>query len=224
MVAPYYQDDWCTIYHGDCRAIAPSVAAGAVFMDPPYNVGLGKANRTRHSKRQAGYEDSDDAMDPEAYKALVRDVYAIADGSPLLLVTPGNSNQLLWPRPTWTMAWTKSNGCARTPLTRGKRISLACWEPVLVFGKPERPPVHDSINIPISVQPEAEGHPCPKPLRLMTRLLAMMEPGCVWLDYFMGSGTTLRAAKGMGQHAVGIERVERYCEIAAKRLAQEMLF
>jgi site-specific DNA-methyltransferase (adenine-specific) len=72
---------------------------------------------------------------------------------------------------------------------------------------------------------ETNGHPCPKPLRWMTWLVGLASrPGEKILDPFMGSGTTLRAAKDLARRAIGIELDERYCEIAAKRLAQESLF
>lgn len=67
------------------------------------------------------------------------------------------------------------------------------------------------------------GHPCPKPLRWMTWALSLAGDGVQSvLDPFMGSGTTLRAAKDLGRKAIGIEIEERYCEIAAKRMGQEV--
>lgn len=62
-----------------------------------------------------------------------------------------------------------------------------------------------------------------KPQGVMTELMSVRPDWQTVLDPFMGSGTTLRAAKDLGRKAIGIEIEERYCEIAAKRLAQEVL-
>jgi DNA modification methylase len=65
-------------------------------------------------------------------------------------------------------------------------------------------------------------HPSQKPIRLMRDVLLKCPEGIV-LDPFMGSGTTLRAAKDLNRKAIGIEIDERYCEIAAKRMAQTVM-
>jgi len=67
-------------------------------------------------------------------------------------------------------------------------------------------------------------HPCQKPIALVSQVVRVSSrPGDMVLDPFMGSGTTLVAAKLEGRRAIGIEIEERYCEIAAKRLAQGVL-
>ena len=68
------------------------------------------------------------------------------------------------------------------------------------------------------------GHPTPKPLALMADLIALFtDPGETILDPFLGSGTTARAAKDLGRKVIGIEMEEKYCEIAAQRMSQEVM-
>lgn len=189
-----------------------------MLTDPPYNVGLGFKS---HAERQNGYIGQPDNLENDKYIELLEPCFRLINEDARMFVTPGNSNQHLWPKPKWTLAWTKPNGVTRTPLTRGQKMNHACWEPILIYGKLDHPPHSDVISLSIGLQREVEGHPCPKPFKLFERLISFTDAQTV-LDPFMGSGTTLRAAKDLGRKAIGIEIEEKYCEIAAKRLRQEV--
>lgn len=201
------------IYCGDCLEILPLLPkVDLVVTDPPYNVSLGTK---AHSERQKGYDSNGD--DLKDYEELIRKVNSIIlQKSETCFVTPGNSNQTLWDKPLWTMAWIKDNGVTRTPLTRGQKMNHACWEPVLIYGKLDEPPHFDTIKVNIGLQGDAEGHPCPKPLKLFKHFLNM-KSGTV-LDPFLGSGTTLLACKEQNRSGIGIEISEKYCAIAKQRL------
>jgi DNA modification methylase len=100
-------------------------------------------------------------------------------------------------------------------------------EHLIAFGTPHV--WHDDLNCLLSVwritfDREQNDHPCAFPIKLALRpITSSSNPGDTIIDPFMGSGTTLRAAKDLGRRAIGIEIEERYCEIAARRLAQEVL-
>lgn len=214
MMSPYYDEDGITIYHGDCREILPSLGpVQAVFADPPYNVGK-------------DYGTHNDRMLPEEYLAWCEEWFELAcrvsEGA--VVITPGMVSVPMWMEisPTHKLiAWTKANNNSRNYI--GPTSGYQCWEPILVYGKSLVTVLRDWIDCPISLQP-FDGHPCPKPIRLMRWVVENFCPhdGTI-LDPFAGSGSTLRAAKDLGRKAIGIEIEERYCEIAVQRLAQGVL-
>lgn len=224
---PYYSDDAVTIYHGDCREILPSLAPiPLVLTDPPYGVGV---------KYGDGYDDS-----PKTYWPWFHDTLRVMRGSARTLIFTHRVKALAeiheW---DWIGVWNK-------PYAGGARIGnspvLPHWEPIFMFGI-HALGVHGQHAADVfTVSPHKTGepagdigrakwekanhvgHPCPKPLELYSRLIqAFTQPGDLVVDPFMGSGTTLRAAKDLGRKAVGIEIEERFCSSAAARLQQEVM-
>ena len=105
-------------------------------------------------------------------------------------------------------------------------------EPILLFNKGGRTPMlngegttHNYFVIPTPQSNwnlEQKEHPAQWP-ELLPRSILSRTPGNIVLDPFMGTGTTLRAAKTLGRKAIGIDVDEASCEIAAKRMQQEVL-
>ena len=209
MSAPYYSDDFVTLYHGDCREILPGLSgADLALTDPPYNAGK-------------DYGAHNDSMTPEAYERWCREwwpfLFAVTRR---IAMFPGHGNLPMWYR----ISKPAAVGCWYKPGNPGKGIlGFEEWEPWLYWHGGDRGLVGGSsvIRQPIETS-EAIDHPCPKPIGLMGKLITKCR-GLVTIDPFAGSGTTLVAAKRIGRHAIGIELEERYCEIAAKRLSQDVL-
>lgn len=207
-MTPYYDRDGITIYHGDCREILPSLPpVDVAFADPPYGVGL-------------TYDVHVDEGGP-AYEEWMSDMRRmLTEKARIVFVTPGIRNLHLWlDGASWLLSWHKPGSTRRSDLG-----GFNVWEPVVMYGK--RRIYNDAVVLPdvVNHAKDTAEHPCPKPLRLLTWLLSVsVEDDSIVLDPFMGSGTTLVAASQFGVRAIGVEISERYCEIAAKRLAQGVL-
>ncbi len=194
---PYYEHDGITIYHGDCREVMPGLEpVGLVVADPPY--GMGKATW-------------DVLMPPEEWLPQARRF-------PTVAVFCGVRGLHDYPRPDWTGAWVRVASTQRA----GRFGGFNNWEPVLIYGGNKFD--NDVFSVPNIQDKAAAGHPTTKPEKLLRLMVHRLSPSGTVLDPFMGSGTTLRAAKDLGRKAIGIEIEERYCEIAAKRLGQGALF
>ena len=130
------------------------------------------------------------------------------------------SMRQLWtmPKPKWMLCWAKPGSCRRSSVG-----GFSEWEPILLYGAGWKI-ANDLKILPDCVnhsKDAAQGHPCPKPEKLMTWLVSHTQG--VVCDPFAGSGTTLLAAKQLERQAVGWEIEEAYCEIIANRLAQDVL-
>jgi DNA modification methylase len=215
VINPYYQDDGITIYCGDCRDILPTLElVDSVLTDPPYGIGWKRSeNKKRNSKAATGIQnDQNTSVRDEALLELLG-LPCIVFGS-FYAPFPQNLRQVL--------IWIKGGDAGVVGSTTGFRRDA---EPIFLIGQWPVVPVKRSSAIHTSTGQgrccAATGHPHTKPLPLI-RLLLEILPGVV-IDPFMGSGTTLVAAKQLARKAIGIEIEEKYCEIAVKRLAQGVL-
>lgn len=236
---PYYEDAAVRIYHGDCRELLPVlvksgiVKADHVITDPPYRRWIrdnlpGKAGKLRDGReriRDLGYD------------GLTRELIAA--------VAP-------WLRAAhWILVFSdvESTGEWRTALTEdgARYVRTGAW--IRVGTAPQfsgdRPAVgFEAITIchapgeelrwngggkpavwsyPL-VRRQKNEHTTPKPPALMRKLVDQFtDRGDLILDPFCGGGSTLRAAKDLGRRAIGIEIEEKWCALAAERMAQEVL-
>jgi site-specific DNA-methyltransferase (adenine-specific) len=212
---PYYEHAGITIYCGDCREILPQIeACASLVTDPPYGINWSRAT----------WKD-----DPEEYAELMR-----------WLVTQGQRLA------GWCFVFQAMLNCHRWHewFPDGWRIFAACknfaqirptpiwhsWDPVIFWNNSTSSSVNGGhINRDFHVGNVAGSfgerieHPSPRPFDTMCHLVQLSTPvGGLIVDPFLGSGTTTLAAKESGRKAIGIEIEERYCEIAAKRLSQEV--
>jgi site-specific DNA-methyltransferase (adenine-specific) len=210
---PYYDDGrGVVIYHGDCREIVPTLDfSGLVCSDPPYGINhptdysaRGRTNATA-TRNYAPVHGDDKPFEPQ-WLLTVGVARILWGGNHFASRLPDSGGWLVWDkeRPdtldqaTCELAW--------TDCVKGVRRFRWLWNGMMRRGD------------------ETLVHPTQKPEALMRWCLSFpwtQHPTV--LDPYMGSGPTIRAAKDLGRQATGIEIEEKYCEIAAERLSQEVL-
>jgi len=228
MIKPYYKDDAVTIYHGDCREIVPTLGRfDSVITDPPYAIMGGGASI-------AG-KGTEEAFDLQFYEAWFREILSV-------LHPAMEDHGAMW----WTSDWRGAVAAERALCSVGgyqKKMRLAAigvwdrgglgmghvlrktYECFCVAVMPEWKRIAtdcpDVWRLKWTPADRDNGHCAEKPTELFSRAMALLGSKTI-LDPFAGSGTTGRAAKDLGRKAVLIEREERYCEIAARRMGQEV--
>ena len=209
-MTPYYQDDSCTIYHADCRDILPQLEpVDLVLTDPPYGIGEDGGDK----KRRRDYEPlvvhekfnwDQDRPNREIFQMIFAcsKHQAIFGGNYFTDYLPPSMGWIYW----------------------DKRMGGDFSDGELIFTSQKKALRRFDVSPFENLRGGHDRqHPTQKPLSLMKYIILRFENAQTILDPFMGSGTTLVAAKNLDRKAIGIEREEKYCEIAVKRLSQEVL-
>lgn len=217
----YYQDDHVTLHLGDCRDITDWLSADVLVTDPPYGRDWRQGElKGHHSPSRDGIANDRDTSVRDAALALWGTQRAAIMFGDLMLAPP---------------AGTKLTGIYKKPNNAGLRGAIGRFrrdaEAIYLIG----PGFGSGIGGDSSILTTGiagtgggtqlggrSGHPHEKPLDVLEILIDRCPPGVV-ADPFAGSGSTLVAAKAMGRRAIGVEIAEKYAEVAARRLAQDVL-
>jgi site-specific DNA-methyltransferase (adenine-specific) len=247
-MTPYYSDGPRHIYHADALQVMrkmPNDSVDVVITSPPYNMGLvpggngrgmykpgpnAKAGRFRD-----GYGEHGDAMDQADYDAWQREcliqMWRVARLAVYYNHRPRVEHGVLrWPLGLdfgiplrQVIIWDRGTG-----IDVNLRAYCTRQEHIYLFAKAGFKLVDTAASGQgdvwrLGMDYEEKEHPAPFPVSLPAKIIATTGAESV-LDPFMGSGTTLRAAKDVGIAAIGIEIEERWCRRAIERLAQESLW
>ena len=209
---PYFEKDGITIYHGDCQKILPLVSADVLVTDPPYGISH-KSNRPGAPRRGKQIENDESTS--------LRD-WCLEFWGERPSVVFGTVKASFPKTYRGVLIWDKGGHVGMGDLSFPWKQN---WEMIFVSGGGFEGRRGTGVLHFNAIPPWAGEikHPHEKPIALMRELVHKCPKGTV-VDPFMGSGTTLDACRDDGRKAIGIELEERYCEIAAKRLAQGVLF
>lgn len=211
--------DGQTVIHGDCREYLPLLPnVDLVLTDPPYEIegrGGGIGAKRQYLADIVGFTDC--GFDTALLAGF--DNWIVFCGKPQLTGIIAAAADRRWMLVTW-------NKPDPTPLCGGNYLPdteyiIHAFRSGRLFGE-----YADKARFIVHPVPRDRfGHPNVKPIAVIEKMLRLgSEFGNTVVDLFLGSGTTLRACKDLGRRGIGIELEEKYCEIAAKRLEQGVLF
>ncbi len=211
QMSVYYSDDQVTLHHGDCREITAWLEADVLVTDPPYGMAY-VSNSSKYGSSAPIAGDAD---------AGIRDLVLGMWGSRPSLVfgtwriaRPAGARALI----VWDKGDSPGMGDLKLPWGPSHEEVYVSGEGFV--GKRTGSVIRNNTLPPSSgARPD---HPTPKPIALMERLIEKCPPGVI-ADPFAGSGATLVAARNLGRRAIGVECEERYCEVIARRLVQDVL-
>lgn len=210
---PYYDDgNGIQIYLGDCRDVVPQLAnVDLVLTDPPYGISHPTDYKSRGRDALANCKDyvpvygDEEPFDPRWLLAL-RKPMLLFGGNYFSDKLPTSSGWVVWDKMRPDLLDQATAELAWSNFVKGVRVFRYLWNGMIRAGD------------------ERLEHPTMKPSALWRWVIGLpWTPEGTVCDPYMGSGTTLRAAKDCGRSAIGIEIEEQYCEVAALRLSQEVL-
>ena len=219
MIGPF---QCCSVVEGDCLELMkqlPDKCVDAVITDPPYGVLLGSVDNGQcREKGQQSYSEFEDTAE-YVRESVVPSIVECLRISGRVIVTPGNRNAWLYPKPDDFGVWYNPAG------TGIGKWGFILAHIILYYGKDPKAgrgsgassawALNDSVS-----ETKNKLHPCPKPLKFASWLVTKgSTDGDTILDPFLGSGTTAVAAKKLGRHFLGMEISKTYCEIARERIA-----
>jgi site-specific DNA-methyltransferase (adenine-specific) len=213
---PYYQDDLVTLFHGDCLEVTDWVEADVLVTDPPYGIawkGITSGVNKGYEKHIGGIAGDADANVRDDVLTLWGQRPAVVFGSWRIPRPQNTEHRLIWHK----------KGQPPGPLNAP---FMTQDEEIYILGKgfvSTSPPMRSVISTeehrPMAVKDA--GHPTPKPVGLMEKLIERCPPGVI-ADPFAGSGATLLAARNLSRKVIAVELEEKYCEGIALRLSQQV--
>ena len=243
---PYYEQDGITIYHGDCRDLELGMSSiDCIVTSPPYN--LLHSMPKRGTGLMAGHEFIDnwhakgypDEMPEDEYQQQQNAIFSRFAEWTKPTGSLFYNHQLRWFKKTcvhpiqwfhpagWMlrqeMIWDKSGGIMLNAMMFCQFDQRVLWFTRTNNWKWNQAAASWGTVWRIAPQ-QKKPHPVAFPLEIPQRCIAAAtDRGDMVVDPFMGSGTTLVAAQNLGRRAIGVDRDERYCEMAAIRLRQTVL-